>query len=179
MKKTLKSASTCKKYFVLFSLLTLFVLPFASAWYIYYSPKVHQLAKKNHGLLLSPIHNLNIQSWQETAMQTNLDPQPLRGKWGVLLVSYPPCHHSNNQSNPLIEKRWRDLDKIRTSFGKDEARIVLVQAFPGLNTPLGQREGEMYIFDPLGNLVLSYSPTSTNRDIRKDLKQLLRASQIG
>jgi hypothetical protein len=168
-----------KKNLTLICLLLLFVLPFASAWYIYHSPQVHQLAKKNHGTLLDPVHNLNVQNWHETDTQNNLDAAPFRGKWGILLITYPSCYHSNHQANALVEKRWIELDKVKVSLGKDQSRVALVQAFPGLNTTLGQKEGEVYLFDPLGNLILSYTPDESNRDIRQDLKQLLRASQIG
>ena len=168
-----------KKYFVLVGLLTLFVLPFASAWFIYQSPQVHQLAKKNYGTLLNPTYNLSEQNWQQTDTQNNLDSAYLRGKWGILLISYPPCHHPSHEISPLVQKRWRELEKIKISLGKDQSRLTVIQAFPGLNTPLGQQEGELYLFDPLGNLILHYTPEHAGREIRKDLKQLLHASQIG
>lgn len=168
-----------KKYLVLVGLLALFILPFGSAWFIYHSPDVHQLAKKNHGDLLPPIYNITTQNWHDTETQNNLDMLSLRGKWGILLVSFPPCHHPTHQASPSVQKRWLELDKVKISLGKDQSRVTLVQAFPGLNTPLGQQEGELYLFDPLGNIVLHYTPDKVNRDIRKDLKQLLHASQIG
>ncbi len=168
-----------KKYLVLIGLFALFVLPFGAAFVIYNSPQVHQLAKKNHGNLLPPIHNLATQNWHEIENQNTLNAAALNGKWGILLVAYPPCHHPNYDISPLVEKRWKELDKVKISLGKDQSRVVLIQAFPGLNTPIGQQEGELFIFDPMGNLVLHYTPDHESRDIRKDLKQLLHASQIG
>ncbi len=168
-----------KKYFVLAGLFALFVLPFGSAWFIYHSPQVHQFAKKNHGTLLSPIHNLYAQNWHDIESQNNLNKADLEGKWGILLVSYPSCHHPNHLVNPIVEKRWKELDKVKVSLGKDQNRLTLVQAFPGLNTPLGQQEGDLYLFDPFGNIVLHYTATQDSRDLRKDLKRLLHASNIG
>ena len=37
----------------------------------------------------------------------------------------------------------------------------------------------IYIIDPLGNLMMSYSPGVNPRDIHNDLKKLLRGSRIG
>ncbi len=168
-----------KKNIILIALFALFILPFGLAWLIYHSPEAHTLSKKNQGELLAPSYNLASQHWQETQTQMNLDPLPLKGKWGVLLISYPPCHHANLQLNPAIAARWAELNKVKISLGKDQSRLQLIQAFPGLKNPLGQEEGHLYVFDPLGNLILHYQPNQASRAIRQDLKQLLHASQIG
>jgi hypothetical protein len=39
--------------------------------------------------------------------------------------------------------------------------------------------GEVFIIDPLGNLMMRYTPEATMSDIRKDLGQLLKLSGIG
>jgi len=45
------------------------------------------------------------------------------------------------------------------------------------------RSGEVselvFLVDPLGNIMMYYTPTHSGKDLLKDLQKLLKASQIG
>ncbi len=71
---------------------------------------------------------------------------------------------------------------------------ALLQVFPGIQAatqaggypdqdpePLhaGQDSGFIYIVDPLGNLMMSYSPQAPRRALLEDLRKLLKLSHIG
>ena len=42
-----------------------------------------------------------------------------------------------------------------------------------------QSENKIYLIDPLGNLMMSYSKDATAKGMKKDLKRLLKVSKIG
>jgi len=41
------------------------------------------------------------------------------------------------------------------------------------------RENEIYIMDPRGNIMMRFTQNQPNKDFQKDLRKLLKASQIG
>jgi len=49
----------------------------------------------------------------------------------------------------------------------------------GNDQAAGAASGHLYVVDPLGNLVVRYSPDTDSDGIVKDLKRLLRVSRIG
>jgi hypothetical protein len=60
---------------------------------------------------------------------------------------------------------------------RDEATgRALLAAFPGTADAVA---GRLYLVDPLGNLVLSYSATAPDEALLADVRKLLRLSHIG
>lgn len=47
------------------------------------------------------------------------------------------------------------------------------------NAPVEAQQNRVYIIDPAGNLMMSYPATAEPKQIQKDLKRLLKTSQIG
>ena len=41
------------------------------------------------------------------------------------------------------------------------------------------KPGTIYLIDPIGNLMMKYDTTSTSRGMLKDIKKLLKISNIG
>ncbi|HEX7043154.1 MAG TPA: SCO family protein [Burkholderiales bacterium] len=68
---------------------------------------------------------------------------------------------------------------LRVLHGPDAAVRALAAQFalPGANPLDGSNR--LYLVDPLGNLMMSYPAGADPRGINKDLKLLLRASQVG
>ena len=56
---------------------------------------------------------------------------------------------------------------------------VLDAAIWGAELAQGDGPGRIYLVDPLGNLMLSYSAASPDKALLTDVKKLLRLSHIG
>ena len=82
-----------------------------------------------------------------------------------------------------------DLVSIRNFTRNYPGQLVLimdksdpVNLYYALNISEGElllTEGELYLIDPLGNLIMFYSTGTNPGDILKDLQRLLRYSRIG
>lgn len=176
-------------------LVGLFVLPVVAAYLAYYGwrPSGHS----NYGELI-PVTPL-----QHTAGRaldgTRLDLQDLRGKW--LMVHVGPAACDADCARQLYYMR-----QTRIAQGREQARIervwvisddgavdaALIREHAGLHAwrpddaafvaqfpaPVS-RADHIYLVDPLGNLMLRFPADSEPKRIMKDLKLLLKASQIG
>lgn len=170
----------------------LFVLPVAASYLAYYIWQ--PTARKNYGELIKQV-DARIQG-------TNLAGQPmdtgsLKGKWVMVYAGSGEC-----------QKPCQDLlyfmRQTRTAQGKEMDRIErlwlltdavtpaaeLQQAHPGLHylkpsvSPAAQFSGSetgvhLYMVDPLGHIMMRWPQDPDPRRMIKDIKQLLKASQIG
>lgn len=122
------------------------------------------------------------------------------GKWSLIYVGRGDCDEACRQT--LYHTR-----QVRRALGKESGRVqrlfvstggvpnpgFLAADHPGLLVlsdgqasrdavlaALGEfAEGDVFIADPLGNLVLRFPAGSTMKDMHEDLELLLKASQIG
>ena len=142
---------------------------------------------------------------QESAETVDMD--SLRRQWVFLVVAKDECSQSC-EDNILKIRQMRfmqnnDMSRIRTVFlhtGIPEARAqdlnakyhpmevysVEPQAFDEWtqilwleNVPSQANENRFYVIDPAGNLMMSYPATADPSYIKKDIKRLLKTSQIG
>jgi hypothetical protein len=128
----------------------------------------------------------------------------LRGKWTMLFVGDGACDercrkllYLSRQSRIALNK---DMDRVQRVFlatsgccdrayfsgehpdltvvlPRDEATgRALLAAFPGTADAVA---GRLYLVDPLGNLVLSYSSAAPDEALLTDVRKLLRLSHIG
>ena len=160
-------------------MLALFVLPSLLAVFLFYNPWQFSLSHVNKGLLLTPPKQV------ETIKAISQD------KWLLLLVVESSCH---DECLKTLDK----MKRIRMALGKDMYRInqalVSTQTLPaekikrlgevkGLDTQvvkLGEpMTAGIYIQDPLGNIMLTYSPEVKPNDVYSDLTRLLKVSKIG
>jgi hypothetical protein len=181
-----------KKLLFLFGV---FMAPVVAAYLAYFGlrPSGHT----NYGDLL------RVTPLQQTA-GVALDGSPfnldaLRGKWVMVHVGQASCDAACVQQLYLMRQ-------TRIAQGKEQSRIErlwvltdsgdpdasLLQAHPGLQVwrpadaafiaqfPAAQNRAEhIYLVDPLGNLMLRFPAQVDARRMMKDLKLLLKASQIG
>lgn len=176
-------------------LIGVFLLPVVAAYLAYegWRPAGHT----NYGDLLK------VTPLQQTAGSTydgrpfNLD--ALRGKWVMVHVGPANCNAACAWQLYLMRQtriaQGKDQDRIErlwviTDSGMPDAQLL--QAHPGLHVwrpavaafeaqfPAARdRAGHIYLVDPLGNLMLRF-PTQVDAErMMKDLKLLLKASQIG
>jgi cytochrome oxidase Cu insertion factor (SCO1/SenC/PrrC family) len=176
-------------------LVAVFMVPVVAAYLAYFGwrPAGHS----NYGELLK------VAPWQLTAGST-LDGQPynldeLHGKWVLVHVGAASCGEACKQQLYYMRQ-------VRITQGKDQSRIerlwvvsdggtpdpALLEAYPGLlvwrpadpafivQFPAAKnRDNHIYLVDPLGNLMLRFPAQLDPKRMIKDLKLLLKASQIG
>ncbi|MEW5965663.1 MAG: SCO family protein [Pseudomonadota bacterium] len=176
-------------------LIGVFVLPVIAAYLSYFGarPEGHT----NYGDLLT------VTPLQHTAGSTH-DGQPfdlrdLQGKWLMVHIGPAACDADCTQQLYLMRQ-------LRIAQGKAQSRIervwVLTDAAAVDPQLLGEHAGlhvwrpadpafaeqfpapraraaHIYMVDPLGNLMLRFPERAEPKGIMKDLKLLLKASQIG
>ncbi len=176
-------------------LIAVFVVPVAAAYLAYFGwrPAGHT----NYGDLLK------VTPLQQTAGASHagapFDLAALRGKWVMVHVGPAGCDAGCAQQLYLMRQ-------TRIAQGKEQSRIerlwvltdsgavdpAVLQDHPGLRVwrpaeaafveqfPAGdERSGHIYMVDPLGNLMLRFPARPDHKRMMKDLKLLLKASQIG
>lgn len=176
-------------------MMAVFMVPVVAAYLAYFGwrPSGHT----NYGELLK------VTPMQQTAGQS-LDGKPfnldqLQGKWLMVHVGAARCDASCTRQLYLMRQ-------IRIAQGKDQSRIerlwvltdagapdaALLREHSGLHVwrpadsafaaqfPSAQNQAEhIYLIDPLGNLMLRFPAQPDAKRMMKDLKLLLKASQIG
>jgi len=185
--------------------LLIFVLPFAGAWFMY---NRHVLLPNpvNHGKLISsPISfpRLNLQSIEGNEFTASA----VHGKWLLLYYTYvgdKNCYKRLYDMRQVRLALGADSDRVDrllllpysvtpTTYNK-----IIEHDYSGTLTALlaqnsmepmnNQRKlmktvalqpGFLYVADPKGNIILSYSDNADPMGLLKDLKRLLRVSQIG
>ncbi len=103
-----------------------------------------------------------------------------RGRWLFLTVDAGPCEDA-------CQHKLYATRQARTIQGREQERVVRVwlQAndAPALARQfLAEHPGptrNIYLIDPLGNIVLRYPADPDIKRMAKDLERLLRASRIG
>lgn len=173
-----------------------FVAPVVAAYLAYagWRPSAHS----NYGDLL------NVTPLQQTAGQTPdghaFDLGELRGKWVMVRVGPGHCDAACAWQLYLMRQ-------TRIAQGKEQSRIerlwvltdtappdtAVLAAHPGLHVwrpaspafaaqfpaPQGSATAHIYLIDPLGNLMMRFPSQVDAKGMMKDLRLLLKASQIG
>lgn len=176
-------------------LIGVFAVPVLMAYLAYFG--LRPTAHSNYGDLLpvTPLqHTAGVSADGEA-----FDLAGLRGKWLMVHVGPSGCDASCGQQLYLMRQ-------TRIAQGKEQARIerlwvvtdagavapALLREHRGLHvwrpsSPAfvaqfpapGARTEHIYLVDPLGNLMLRFPSQPAPKKVMKDLKLLLKASQIG
>lgn len=188
-------------------LAALFFVPLAVAFWLYYGPgDWRPVGGTNKGDLIDPAMPLpDVALTRPDGTPAAAD--VLRGRWTIAYVGAGDCDercrealYLSRQSRIALNK---DMDRVQRVFlatGQccDEARLKsehpdlavvrlgddagsrsLLAAFPRYDGVAPEAAGRLYVIDPLGNLVLSYSPQAPDKALLTDVKKLLRLSHIG
>jgi cytochrome oxidase Cu insertion factor (SCO1/SenC/PrrC family) len=173
-------------------LIGLFILPVVSSYLAYYIWQPS--ARKNYGELIKQV---DVQ-----AKGTALDGQPkdaadLKGKWVMVYVGGGACpkacqdllyfmrqtRTAQGKEMDRIERLWLLTDEVLPSAELQQAHAGLhylkgaasvASQFSG-----GETGAYLYMVDPLGHLMLRWPQNPDPARMIKDIKQLLKASQIG
>lgn len=181
---------------------TAFLGPFLLALFLYNSDSsLIPGGSTEHGILIIPPREL-----PELSLAVNSDgsetttPSLLRVKWSMLHIGPGECGDQCQVS--LLQTR-----QVRRALGKEMGRIdriflitkgkpdeaALNRNHPGLiivdlKLPGGQEllqtvgkiaPGDVFLVDPHGNLMMRYPADTGMKGMHKDLKRLLKLSQIG
>lgn len=187
-------------------LAALFFVPLALAFWLYYgSGGWRPGGGTNQGDLLEPARPLP-QVDLPIAGGSPFRGELLRGKWSLVYVGDAYCDercrealYLTRQTRTALNKDADRVERVFLAYGNccDDAYLEdqqpdlvvaivgspqageLLQNFPTYGDGPVETAGRIYVVDPLGNLVLSYSANAPDKALLTDLKKLLRLSHIG
>ncbi|AMN48449.1 hypothetical protein ACG33_15350 [Steroidobacter denitrificans] len=188
----------------LWLLIAVFFAPLATAFLLYYGFEDWRPSRStNQGELLQPARALPVFELS-TPEGTTLTNESLRGKWNLVYIGDGQCGQRCREALVLMRQSRlalnEDLPRVQRIFlttghccdqhylqSTHPGLIIaqsgttgqpLLHAFPG--APAAEPEaGYIYIVDPLGNLMMRYSPEAPHKALLEDLEKLLKLSHIG
>lgn len=174
-------------------------LALATLWYAHVD-EWGTWGRVNHGELMQPVRTLEglrlgtpAGEWMGLAQ--------LRGHWTLIYVAGSPCALECEAT--LFKMRQahlalgKEADRLQRMYiASDPARLLAAQPVlaghpqmrtgfvapasrQGLDAFGDDAAGYAYVVDPLGNVVMRYGDAATTKGMLKDLKRLLKVSQIG
>ncbi len=147
-------------------------------------------ATKNRGILVQPVVSLSALSF------TASDASPWTfaqsdGRWVLFIIENDSgCDDACNQGLDKAQQMHRalgdhreNLQRVRFTFGAETVNsddwLSIVDDSNALQVMISNPLiGELYLVDPLGNLMMRYPANKTARDILKDLERLLKYSKF-
>lgn len=187
-------------------LAALFFVPLALAFWIYYGPGGWRPdGGTNKGDLLDPARPLPKVDLPITG-GSPVRGELLRGKWSLVYVGEGTCDdhcrkalYLTRQTRIALNKDADRVERVFLAYGNccdfefienehpdlvvaivdSPQAAALLAKFPAYDDGPVEKAGRVYLVDPLGNLLLSYSATAPESALLTDLQKLLRLSHIG
>jgi cytochrome oxidase Cu insertion factor (SCO1/SenC/PrrC family) len=176
-----------------------FVAPVILAYILYFSGAIKTFA--NHGEILDPVVDIvKLELMDDKDISIPRD--SFTRKWRLISFVGSNCDESCNA-------KLYDVRQVHISLGKDQDRVerlivhleppseqliqLLRKEYPKainvygdekkISAALGKDamigENELYIMDPIGNVMMRFTQDQSKKDFQSDLKKLLKVSQIG
>lgn len=195
-----ETAPRGRKQFLL--LATLFFAPLFAAILIYFLvPQWRPDGRTNYGTLVTPARPLPDLPLLDVEGKP-IDEHALRGRWTYIYVGTASCDSS-------CEEKLHQIRQIRTLLNEKRLRVQRLYLAPdaaalaAAHTQLAAEHPDLhfytdepsqgalrqffapqdpralYLVDPLGNWLMIYDSKAESPGILKDIKRLLRVSQIG
>ena len=191
---------------VLPAIVLLFAAPMLISWWLVTQTNIGRNADEaSHGHLFTPARPLpNTELVGLLNPDTSTE---LHGKWSLVVIQEGKCNEacfdalykirqirlatgkyaprvqrlllSNGAFETDLEKQLLKQFKGQLVFNYQASPDSFINSFRSEQPEDGFANGELYLVDPLGNLMLRYSPGTEPAGIIKDLKRLLRYSRIG
>jgi cytochrome oxidase Cu insertion factor (SCO1/SenC/PrrC family) len=180
-----------------------FVAPVALAYIMFFFVDVRSFI--NHGEILNPI--VHISSFKLTDEDNEIIPQAeLTFKWRLISFVGKECdqscesrlydtrqiHTSLGKDQHRLSRMFIHLEPASESLNKlideEHENVIHVNGDVGvIKKALGVNirsdasitNNEIYIMDPMGNVMMRFTQEQPNKEFLYDLKKLLKASQIG
>jgi len=187
----------------LLALFVVFFAPLFFAMWLYYGSSSSLVTKtQNHGELIQPPRPLGKFTLTNNESSTWTHDQ-VEGKWTLLYLGDEICNLYCEAS--LFKMRQVRLSLGRDSQRVQRMHLIMTKhvgtmeknlvfnKYPDMQITFFKRshfytqlpqfkdmsEHKIYLIDPLGNLMMSYSKDATAKGMQKDLKRLLKVSKIG
>lgn len=178
-------------------------LPFLLAWVLMQNPQ-WITSRSNYGTLVVPLVTTDRDQFQGADLFSRQNIKELEGHWVLMNVVLDTgclevCQKAIHSSKQIRLMMNKDLVRLRRlvvvpdhfdtkEFGdwwqKDD-RLLKVLVDEAMKEKLkriigtNRQEGVLMVMDPLGNIMLFYPSGFDPYGVKKDLKKILRASQIG
>ena len=185
----------------LIGILSAFAGPLLIAAALYFGQDSFKFGSTAQGYLLpagQTLHSNNFRLIKDEQKPETGETSLLDGRWLLLFNGSATCDlHCQANLFKMRQARLvlgRDSARVRTVYLLPEAQpdaelsrmLLQYPAFSVYHAMTKQtaqtpelKQNQVYIVDPMGNLVMRYSPDAYSRDIIKDFKRLLKASKIG
>ena len=179
----------------------LFLLPLASAFWMYYGTDWRPTRTINHGELISPVRSLPATHLQPAVTPDAAPAELFHRKWSLVYVGDGRCEDACRQALYVMRQTRLSLnsemsrvDRVFLATSQCCAREFLAHEHPGLLVldatgteansllgvfPVNEREQSLFVVDPLGNLMMRYDVRQNPKGLLQDLKKLLSLSHIG
>lgn len=176
-------------------LIMLFFLgPLFVAWWLYFGQIWQPAGRTNNGELLDPVMNL----WERQPTPALIAESG--NKWLMIYANRAPCDNSCRHSLHMLRQSrlvlGNEATRVQRVFLHGDTppdKVFLEEQHQGLitirddglfqllneNRPGEIQPGGIYLVDPLGNLVMYFSPDLDAGDMVDDIKHLLDLSRIG
>jgi hypothetical protein len=173
---------------MLAALAALFLLPLATAFWVYYGTDWRPMKRVNHGELILPIRPLP-------------QPEVFHKKWALVYIGNGQCDDACRKALYVMRQTRLSLNTEMTRVERvflvtsdccarefldhEHAGLIILEATEPaakglLNVfPAEDREQSLFIVDPLGNLMMRYDVRQNPKGLLEDLKKLLTLSHIG
>lgn len=204
----MSTLSTTKRTWLPLLLIVLVIIgPLLFAWFLVKRAEVYEFKKSNHGDLIRSPPNIQKIAFYDLKTQTALPGKTLLGRWWLVYIGPRQCYqecqstlYNLKQIQIALGKEASRVDRLfiappecpaalcesyLSEFYPDLTRVTLSNADFNQTFALSASSqtadtlGQIYIIDPLGNIILHYSPEDEPRGILSDLKRLLKVSRIG
>lgn len=182
---TTTAATQRRNRIMLVAIFAIAMTSLALSYFLFFSARDGGVwATTNEGDWVRPALSVADLPLQSSSGET-VAPRPF---WDLWVVSGGACDaacdqavHEMRQLHVLLNK---EADRVRRALVADDAAsATLREPFPNLaRWRLTERSAltpGIYVVDPIGNLVFRYPLTSPGKPVLKDLKRLLKVSQIG
>jgi cytochrome oxidase Cu insertion factor (SCO1/SenC/PrrC family) len=187
---------------ILIGVALMFFAPLGLSFYLYYGKSWHPGGHVNAGELIQPARPLPLLALPLLSTGET-PPQFLKGKWTFLYLQHGPCDdecrrhlYDTRQVRLALDREMTRVQRVFIGDGEccdlQEMKaahpdLIAVRASPAdepLLDLLPNHEGaanshRVYLIDPLGNLMMFYTPEAKPKGMLDDMKRLLRLSSIG
>ena len=179
-----------------------FVAPVVASYTLYFlgfSPP----AFSNKGELLDPIVDVKAFSLMDDARQLLVRDDITVHKWHMIIFTGAECDEACNQAlynmrqiNIAVGKHANRLRRLVVHLEQPDAafRALVSKEYPDARHAYASdkvieaalqgvgadfRDNEIYIMDPLGNIMLRFTREQSYKDLMHDLNKMFKVSQIG
>lgn len=182
------------------ALIMVFLLPFIGGWLAFYVFD-YRPGSQNYGSLVQPARPMSFP--EISAVDGRVLKSEFWNKWSFVLLSSSNCKELCQKNLYYLRQMrvalGRDMDRVQNILILKQSvdselsqyllefprMTVVAQAnqslFNAFELP-GIKPGEapvLYLLDPAGNLIMTYSADNEPSSILSDMRRLLRISQIG